>query len=382
MKHRAILVNDPRRRSLGHWAAAAGVLLMSACGGNNAVPEADIPAEFPVITLSPASVTFSESYTASIRGRQDVEIFPQVSGTISRVCVTEGERVSRGQLLFVIDQVPYQAALKSARANVQTAQAQVDAALLDLDAKRELLGEEVISEHEFLLAKNALASARAVLEQARAGELEARNNLSYTEIKSPVDGVVGTLPYKAGALAGPAISTPLTTVSDNTGMHVYFSMTENELRSLMAGYATPAEMIRELPDIRLQLSDGSLYGEPGRVASVSGVINPQTGTLSIRSVFPNPDGVLWSGGIGKVVIPHCGNNVIVIPQTATLELQDRITVYKVINGTAVATAVKVHDMDDGRNYVVTGGLHAGDTIVSEGVGKVKDGGKIKIKDRP
>lgn len=327
-----------------------------------------------------ASVTVDEPYSASIQGQQDIEIYPQVAGTVSRVLVKEGQHVSPGQTLFVIDQVPYKAALRTAAANVQAAQAQVETARLDFESKKELFKENVISEYDLQTAKNTLTTANATLDQAKAGEIDARNSLSYTEVKSPVSGVVGTLPYKVGALVGPTITQPLTTVSDNTNMHVYFSMTENQMRSLMSQYGTPAAMIDKMPEIRLQLNDGSMYSEPGRVETVSGVINPQTGTLSIRSVFPNKDGILWSGGIGNVIIPHIKKNVITIPQTVTHEIQDKILVYKVIDGKAVATFIKVNKINDGKTYVVIEGLSEGDIIISEGVGLVQDGMDVNVKE--
>lgn len=331
------------------------------------------------ITVEPSSMSVDEYYSASIQGQQDIEIYPQVSGTISRVLVKEGQHVSKGQSLFVIDQVPYRAALQTARANVHAAQAQVETARLDYESKKVLFKEEVISDYDLKTAENALAAAKAALEQAKAGEIDAQNSLTYTEVRSPASGVVGTLPYKVGALVSPQITQPLTTVSDNANMHVYFSMTENQMRSLMNQYGTPAAMIEKMPEIKLQLNDGSVYGEGGRVETISGVINPQTGTLSVKSIFPNKEGILWSGGIGNVIIPHDEKDAIVIPQTATYEIQDKIMVYKVVDGKAVATFIKVRPINDGNSYVVTEGLSSGDVILSEGIGQVKDGMEVKIK---
>lgn len=359
--------------------AILGMSLITSCQSKQSDTGAGL-AELPVIDIRPSSMTVNESYSASIQGQQDIEIYPQVSGTISRVLVKEGQHVAKGQSLFVIDQVPYQAALRTAKANVQAAQARVETARLDYESKKELFKEDVISDYDLQTAKNALTTANAALEQAKAGEIDARNSLSYTEVKSPASGVVGTLPYKVGALVGPTITQPLTTVSDNTNMHVYFSMTENQMRSLMSQYGTPTKMIEKMPGIQLQLNDGSIYSEPGRVQTISGVINPQTGTLSIRSVFPNKDGILWSGGIGNVIIPHSENDAIIIPQTVTFEIQDKVIVYKVVDGKAVATFINVRKVNDGNSYIVTEGLAAGDKIISEGVGLVKDGMDVKIKE--
>lgn len=333
----------------------------------------------PVITVSPTSVSVDESFTASIRGQQDIEIYPQVSGTISRVLVKEGEHVNKGQLLFIIDQVPYQAAVRTAVANVRAAQAQVETARLDFESKKELFKADVISEYDLKASQHALSVANSALEQAKAEEVDALNSLSYTEVKSPVAGVVGLLPYKAGTLVSPTIETPLTTISDNSNMHVYFSMTENQMRSLMRQYGNPDKMIEQMPDIKLVLTDGSIYPETGRIEAISGIINQQTGTLSVRSVFPNKEGILWSGGVGKVIIPHIETNAFVIPQSITLDMQDKIIVYKVANGKAIATFIKVWPVNDGKEYVVTEGLNIRDTIICEGIGQIKDGMEIKIK---
>lgn len=200
-----------------------------------------------VITVSAGPVEINESYSASIRGRQDIEIYPQVSGKITELCVTEGQKVRKGEVMFVIDQVPYQAALRTAIANVHAAEAQVETARLDYTSKQQLFAEQVVSEYDLSTARNALAVAEASLEQARAQETDARNNLSYTEVKSPSDGVVGTLPYRVGALVSASLPQPLTSVSDNSSMYVYFSMTENQLRALLREYGSPDSLIRKMP---------------------------------------------------------------------------------------------------------------------------------------
>lgn len=353
-------------------------LLFMACGGNQ-VPEEQV-ARYPVIDVGKSTIRLEETFAATIEGQQDVEIYPQVSGTISSLKVKEGERVRKGQSLFVIDQVPYKAALRTAAANVKVAEAQLGTARIDYDSKLALFNEKIISDYDLSMAKNALAIANASLEQARAAETNARNNLSFTEVLSPVDGIVGTLPYRAGALVSPDISKPLTTVSDTRQMYVYFSMTENQIRSLIRQYGTPDEAIRQMPEISLQLNDGSIYESKGRIETISGIINPETGTLSIRSVFPNEHRLLFSGGTGNVVLPSTETEVIVIPQSATYEIQDKIFVYKVIDGKAVASEIKVGAQNDGKNHIVRDGLAIGDRIVSEGVGGIQDGMDISIKE--
>lgn len=339
------------------------------------------PQTYPVLTVKYDNVNVAESYSASIQGRQDIEIYPQVAGTISNVCVKEGQDVKEGQLLFVIDQVPYLAALRTATANVHSAQAQMETARLDCESKKVLLAEAVISDYDYLLAENALAVAEANVEQAKAQELNAKNSLSYTEVRSPSDGIVGTLPYRKGALVGGNMSQPLTTISDNKQMYVYFSMTENQLRVLMNKYGSLDSIVANIPPVRLRLNDDSLYDEPGHIESISGVINRQTGTVSIRSVFPNTKRQLLSGGIGNVVISYPQVNTIAIPQTATVELQDRILVYKLNeDNTVTSVPISVNKLNDGKQYIVLSGLKAGDKIVSEGVGLLQDGMSITVKE--
>lgn len=336
--------------------------------------------EYESMTIALSDVETVEKFPATIRGRQDVNIFPQVSGTIQRVCVKEGEKVRKGQSLFIIDRVPYEAALRTAVANVHAAEAQVETARITFESKQELFRQNVVSEFDLSTARNALAVAQASLEQARAEETNARNSLSYTEVKSPADGVVGTIPYRVGALVGPTSAQPLTTVADNSEMYIYFSMSENRLQELVMRYGSLDRTINNMPVVRLQMNNGTLYTEYGYIESISGVLNPETGSGSLRAVFPNPNRILFSGGTGNVVIPQHLENAIAIPQDATYELQDKIFVYRVIDGKAVATRIEVSPIHDGVNYTVTKGLTVGDRIVTTGVGLLNDGDEIKVND--
>lgn len=358
---------------------SSAAILLTACliSCNEAVPPQQ-HVNYSVQTVTETDVTLTETYSASVRGRQDIEIYPQVSGTIQRVCVKEGEKVRRGQSLFVIDRVPYEAALRTAVANVSAAEAQVETARITYEGKQELFRQNVVSEFDLATARNTLSVAEASLEQARAEETNARNSLSYTEVKSPADGVVGTIPYRVGALVGPTSPQPLTTVADNSEMYVYFSMSENRLQEMVMRYGSLDRTIENMPAVRLLLNNGSFYAEEGRIESISGVLNPDTGSGSLRAVFPNPNRVLFSGGTGNVVIPQLLKNAIVIPQAATHELQDKIFVYRVIDGKAAATRIEVSPIHDGVNYTVTKGLSAGDVIVTTGVGLLNDGDEINV----
>ena len=327
----------------------------------------------PVMVVSSRPVEFEEPYSASIRGRQDVDIMPQVSGRITRLCVKEGERVRIGQVLAVIDQMPYQAALRTAIANVNAAKARVETARIELNGKQSLFDENVISDYELSVARNQLVVAQAELEQAKAHEADARNNLSYTEIKSPSDGVVGTLPYRIGALVSPGMTQPFTVVSDNSEMYVYFSVSENKLRQFRARYGSIDKMISQMPEVGLQLNDGVLYNKKGRIETVSGVVNSTTGAVQIKALFPNPDRELLSGTIGNVILQGLNTDAILIPMTATVELQDKIIAYRLKNGKAEAAYLTVDRLNDGNHFVVKQGLSIGDTIIAEGVGHVKEG---------
>lgn len=351
---------------------------VAACGCQEA-PTAPMASEYEVMAVAPADRTLSSAYSATIRGRQDIDIYPQVSGTLTKVCVTEGERVKNGQPLFIIDQVPYQAALQTAEANVKAAEAQLATAQLTYDSKQELYKENVISEFDLNTAKNALQAAKAQLAQTKAQEVNARNNLSYTVVKSPSDGVVGTLPYRVGALVSASIPQPLTTVSDNSNMYVYFSMNENQLLEMIRQYGSKDSALKQMPEIDLQLSDKSQYARKGKIETISGVIDRSTGTVSLRAVFPNNEGLLHSGGTGNVIIPVEKIGALVIPQKATFEIQDKRYVYKVVDGKAQSAPVQVTKVNGGQEFIVDEGLNAGDVIVVEGVGLLREGTPITPK---
>jgi membrane fusion protein (multidrug efflux system) len=339
--------------------------------------DAGVKPSYATMKVEAADKELSTSYSATIRGRQDIDIYPQVSGTIEKLCVTEGQTVRRGQLLFVIDQIPYRAALKTATANVEAARAAMATAELTYKSNKELYAQKVVSEFSLKTAENTFLTAKAQLTQAEAQETNARNNLSYTEVKSPSDGVVGALPYRAGALVSANIPYPLTTVSDNSDMYVYFSMNENQLLALTRQYGSMDEALKNMPEVELVLNDNSVYNKKGIIESISGVIDRQTGTVMARVVFPNESRLLHSGASGTVVVPSIYKDCIAIPQGATVQMQDKVVVYKVVDGKAVSTLVTVSGISDGREYVVLSGLNPGDEIVSEGAGLMREGTQVK-----
>ena len=339
--------------------------------------DAGVKPSFAIMEVKAADKELSTSYSATIRGRQDIDIYPQVSGTIEKLCVTEGQTVRRGQLLFVIDQIPYRAALKTAVANVEAARAAMATAELTYNSNKELYAQKVVSEFSLKTAENTYLTAKAQLTQAEAQEVNARNNLSYTEVKSPSDGVVGALPYRVGALVGANLPYPLTTVSDNSDMYVYFSMTENQLLALTRQYGSMDEALKNMPEVELILNDNSVYNKKGVIESISGVIDRQTGTVMARVVFPNESRLLHSGASGTVVVPSIYKDCIAIPQGATVQMQDKVVAYKVVDGKAVSTLITVAGINDGREYVVLSGLQSGDEIISEGAGLMREGTQVK-----
>lgn len=378
---RQYLLTKATKTMIVYMKKTFGILLLFAVwlvSCNRQPQEQEEPA-YSVMTIGRGDVTLTESYSASIQGRQDIAIYPQVSGTVRKVCVREGQTVRQGELLFVIDQVPYKAALRTAIANARSAQAQVQTARLAYESKRELLKEQVVSEYDLSTARNALAVAEASLEQAKAQEVNARNDLSYTEVRSPADGMVGTIPYRAGSLVSPGSEQPLTSVSDNSEVYVYFSMSGKQLQTLIRRYGSIDRTIKEMPAVKLRLGDGTVYEKEGRVESISGVLDRQTGSGSLRAVFPNAGRVLLSGSTGNLLIPQTLHNVISIPQEAVYELQDKLFVYKVVHGKAVSTRIEVAPVNDGMKYTVTSGLDTGDMIVTTGVGLLENGDAVNVK---
>lgn len=352
-----------------------GCLLLATSCSNT--PHTAETGRYNTMTMTAESRTLNQNYTAVITGRQCVEIRPQVSGTITEVCIEEGAKVTKGQTLFIIDQVPYKAALQTAVANVKSAEAAMATARMTASSKEELFNEHVVSAFDLQTARNQLLEAEAALEQAQAAEISARNDLSYTEVKSPVNGVASMIPYRVGALVDASITTPLATVSDNGEMYVYFSMTENQVLSLIRENGTLEEAMKQMPEVELQLSDGLMYAHKGKIDAMSGTIDTGTGSVSLRATFPNPERMLRNGGSGTVVFPYQMDNVLVVPKEATYEIQDKIFVYRVTDGKATSTPVTVFPVDNGKEYIIEQGLKAGDVIVAEGAGLLQEGTLIE-----
>lgn len=358
--------------------AALAAMLVS-CGGKKSSVKPNFgDNEYAVRTIGAQSAELQTTYPATIKGMQDVEIRPKVSGFITKLCVKEGQAVKAGQLLFVIDNVTYAAAVRQAKAAVNSAKAQLNTARLTYNNNEKLFKNNVIGSYELQSAKNNMQAAAAALAQAEASYVSAKENLSYCYVTSPASGVIGDLPYRVGALVSASSQQPLTTVSNISTMQVYFSMTEKELLDMTKTAGGLHTAIKDYPAVKLQLADGTIYDHPGRVATVSGVIDATTGSVSMRADFPNPQHLLKSGGSGSIVVPHVSSSAIVIPQDAVAQVQDKHFVYIVGKDNKVKySAVTVDPQDDGKNFIITSGLKVGDRIVVNGISSLTDGAEIK-----
>lgn len=338
-------------------------------------------AAYKTMIVSVSDQTLKQEYAARLTGKQIVEVRPQVSGNITKICINEGDPVRQGQTLFVIDQVPYQAALQVAVANVKSAEAKLATAKMNYESEAKLKESQVVSDFSVQTTQNALEEARAALALAKAQETNARNNLSYTYVKSPVNGSASMIPWHVGSLVSSSISEPLVTVADDHEVYAYFSITEKQAISLIERYGSLDDFIRQAPAVNLKLSTGSEYEQPGRINAVSGTVDSKTGAVTLRAVFPNQKHLLHNGGTATVIVPTPLKDHIVIPQEATYELQERVFVYKVVGGRTKATPVEVFRLNNGREYVVEKGLHAGDTIIAEGAGLLREGIEIRSENK-
>lgn len=328
---------------------------------------------YRTLTVKRENCTLKSEYTAKLQGQQVVEVRPQVSGLITRICIGEGQKVRRGQTLFVIDQVPYKAALAEAVANVKSAEAKLATARLKLESTKVLREKNVVQDYDLTVARNELAAAEAELALVKAQETNARNNLSYTEVKSPVDGVAGMINYRVGALVGSSISDPLVTVSDDSRMYAYFSLTESQVIDLIEQYGSLDAFIEQMPEVELRMSNGKTYQEKGKISAVSGIVTDGTGAVTLRADFANRNNLLRDGGSGTVILSTNREQCIVIPQGATYELQNKVFVYKVVDGKAQSAPVTVFHLNNGTDYVVETGLQDGEVIIAEGAGLVREG---------
>ncbi|TDG37065.1 efflux RND transporter periplasmic adaptor subunit [Pedobacter changchengzhani] len=365
------------------------MLFLASCGGDKdakkaQAEKANAPQPYPVFAVSKQSTTLDSDYPATIEGIQNIDIRPKVDGFIEHIYVDEGAVVKKGQLLFTINAPQYEQAVRTAAAAISSADADVSAAQLQVNKTKPLVEKDIISKYDLESAQLTLQSKRAMLSQAKAALVNARVNLGYTKITSPVNGVVGSIPYKTGSLVSGTSPEPLTTVSNTARVYAYFSLNEKDLLDFSNVYKGKnlAEQMKNIPPVSLILADGSVYAQNGKIESINGQINTSTGSASLRATFPNPVSVLKSGASAMVRIPQHVNDVILVPQKSTTDLQGKKFVY-VLGDSAkvISTPIEVMQITKGKFYVVTKGLKVGDKVVLEGFQSLKDGTKIKPEEK-
>ena len=353
---------------------AAVAVLFASCGGGGGRPTFG-DNEYPVVAVGTSSTEMQTTYPATIKGVQDVQICPKVQGFITQINVKEGQTVGVGQVLFVLDNATYQAQVRQSQASVNTAQAACNTAKLSYENAQKLFENKVIGDFELQSATNSYESAKAALSQAQAGLASAKEMLSFCYVKSPAAGVVGTLPYKKGTLVNTA--SVLTTVSNNSSMEVYFSLTEKDALAMAQAEGGQKAAMGAMPNVQLKLADGTVYAHEGKVTKMSGVIDAGTGSIQVIALFSNPERLLKSGGSGAIIIPKSNSDAIVIPQACVSEVQNKKFVYLLDKDNKVKyTEIKVDPQNDGNNYIVTEGLKVGDKYVTNGITKLNDGMEI------
>ena len=365
---------------MGVVALAAVVGGLTSCGGE--MPQVE-QTSYETVTIQKQDITIPVKFSAKLKGETDVTITPQVSGQLTRICVTEGDQVKKGQVLFIIDQRDAQLELESAQANLQAALAQEASAKIEYESNKNLYDKKIVSKYTLDTAENSYNQAKASVAQYRAQVNRAKVNLGYCTITAPVTGSIGEITVRAGDQVSP--STYLTTVSGNANMDAEFSLPETFLSMMLSeGFTTDPNKLSKLsPEIGFIMKNGTEYDHKGKITRATGMVNASTGTISLKATFPNPKGQLYSGMQGNVVIPLQEQGVMVIPQEAVVKLQDKQQVYKVQpDSTATAIEVTTQDIYDGEHYIALTGLNEGDKIVTVGANNVHEGQKVLFPAAP
>ena len=336
-----------------------------------------VQTSYETVTIEKKDITVPLKFSAKLKGQTDVTITPQVSGQLMKICVKEGDQVKKGQVMFMIDSRSAKLDLESAEANLQAAIAQENSAKLEFESNKNLFDKKIVSQYILTSAENSYKQAVASTAQARAAVNNAKVNLGYCTITAPVTGVIGEIPVRTGDQVSPG--TELTIVSGNANMDAEFSLPESILEMAVAeGYTSKAEeTLKHFPEVSFLMKNGTEYKHKGRISSATGMVNASTGTISLKATFPNPDGQLYSGIQGSVVVPYAEKDVMVIPQVAVVKLQDKQQVYKVqADSTVTAVDVTTQDIYNGEDFLVTSGLNVGDKIVTVGANNLHEGQKV------
>lgn len=361
--------------------ATLSLVFLASCGSKEEAPAAaNMIKTYQVLEIEPRSTTIQTDYPATIEGTENVEIRPKVDGFVDKILVDEGQFVKKGQLLFTISAPQYEQLVRTAKASVKSAEAAVSTAKLQVQKTKSLVEKGIVNKYELQEADLILQTRIAELAQAEANLVNANVNFGYTKIASPVNGVIGSITFKTGSLVSGSTVKPLTTVSNITDIYAYFSMNEKQLLEFIRNTkgADFNQKVAHFPAVSLMLSDGSIYPEKGKIGSVNGLINPQTGTARIRATFSNKLNLLRSGGSAQILIPREISNEFLIPQRAISDIQGKKFAFVVEKGGVIRSVlVEMMEATSGQFYIVTKGLKSGDLVVLEGVQFLKDGMKVK-----
>lgn len=357
-----------------------GVALITfvSCGRKQETPQTS-ELIYPITVLKEQDAELRAVYPVSIKGKEDIEIRPRIDGFIVNIHVDEGSVVKKGQILFEINSPQAEQAFTSAQAALRSAEARVNTAKVNVNRIRPLAEKGIVGNVQLETAEDSYQSALADKEQALATLKNAQATISWTKVTSPVDGLVGHIPYRQGSLVNS--SNVLTTVANIDNVFAYFSLNEKELRTFINNLEgnTQAEKIKNIPEVTLTLADGTVYPEKGKIETIAGVLNATTGSANFRAEFPNKHGELRSGTSGSVTIPRVLQNVFVIPQKATFAQQDKTIVFVVQGDSVVQRIISVIPMANGQSYAVTGGLKEGERLVTEGIVTLSNGKKIQYQ---
>lgn len=357
---------------------ALGLLALSSCGNPQNQMGAQGPMPFPVQTVEKSNVTTYAEYAANIEGVQNIEIRPKVDGFVEQIYIDEGSQVKKGQLLFKLSAETLNQLANAAKANIKVAEAQVVSAQVEVDKIFPLVEKNIVSPIQLKTAESNLNAAKAQLIAAKADYQNAKENLDYTIIRSPVDGMIGSLPYRVGSLVGRTEAKPLTTVSKINNVFAYFTLNEKQLLQFnrQLNGSSVEEKIKQLPEVELVLADGTIYDQKGRIETINGMVNPRTGSISYRANFPNPNNLLRSGNSGKVKLPSSDMNIVLLPQKSTFELQGKKFVYIVNNENKVQSKEVTISNTTDTHFIVKSGIESGQTFVADGLIKLREGMEI------
>jgi membrane fusion protein (multidrug efflux system) len=350
-------------------------LSLYGCSSKPQTQQAPPPPSLPVAAVTAGTQTTYQEYPASIEGVVNVEIRPQVSGALDKVFVDEGAFVSAGQPIFKINEQPYRAALNNAIAALHAAEATQLNSQLEIDKLTPLVENKVVSDYQLKTAKATNQVAKANIEQAKANIATAQINVGYTLIKAPVSGYIGRLLKKQGSLVAPTDVDALTQLSDVHDVRVYFSLGEKDFINFKEQYPgqTLGEKLKQLPSVSLLLADGTEYAKQGKIDMIDGQFDKNTGAITVRASFANPQGLIRSGNTGKVRLSLEHKDALIIPESATVDMQDKVFVFTVGDSSKVKKAAITIVGKNGDNYLVKDGVKVGDQIVLSGVDKLQEG---------